>query len=43
MDTKRNEDAAFRYTGIESREGMSHYGLNDTVAARDEKQFSGGG
>lgn len=29
--------ATFRYTGIESREGMSHYGLNDTVAARDER------
>ena len=43
MDTKRNADAALRYAGVERREGMSHYGLNDTVAARDEEQFSGGG
>ena len=28
-------DASLRYTGIESHEGLTHYGLYDTVVARD--------
>ena len=32
---RRYEDASLRYTGIESHEGLSHYGLYDTVVARD--------
>ena len=32
---RRYEDASLRYTGIESHEGLTHYGLYDTVAARD--------
>jgi hypothetical protein len=31
---RRYEDASLRYTGIESHEGLSHYGLYDTVVAR---------
>ncbi len=31
---RRYEDASLRYTGIESHEGLSHYGLYDTVIAR---------
>ena len=30
---RRYEDASLRYTGIESHEGLSHYGLYDTVVA----------
>jgi hypothetical protein len=30
---RRYEDASLRYTGIESHEGLSHYGLFDTVVA----------
>lgn len=32
---RRYEDASLRYTGIKSHEGLSHYGLYDTVVARD--------
>ena len=31
----RYEDALLRYTGIESHEGLTHYGLYDTVVARE--------
>jgi hypothetical protein len=30
---RRYEDASLRYTGIESHQGLSHYGLYDTVIA----------
>ncbi len=32
---RRYEDASLRYTGIESHAGLRHYGLYDTVVARD--------
>jgi len=32
---RRYEDASLRYTGIESHEGLIHYGLYDTVVARN--------
>ena len=32
---RRYEDASLRYTGIASHEGLTHYGLYDTVVARD--------
>jgi hypothetical protein len=32
---RRYEDASLRYTGIESHEGLRHYGLYDTVVAID--------
>lgn len=32
---RRYEDASLRYTGIESHSGLSHYGLYDTVVARE--------
>ena len=32
---RRYEDASLRYTGIESHVGLSHYGLYDTVVARE--------
>ncbi|MDO8310585.1 MAG: restriction endonuclease [Sideroxyarcus sp.] len=32
---RRYEDASLRYTGIESHESLRHYGLYDTVVARD--------
>lgn len=32
---RRYEDASLRYTGIESHEGLTQYGLYDTVVARD--------
>jgi hypothetical protein len=32
---RRYEDASLRYTGIESHAGLTHYGLYDTVVARD--------
>jgi hypothetical protein len=32
---RRYEDASLRYTGIESHQGLSHYGLYDTVVARE--------
>lgn len=33
---RRYEDASLRYTGIESHSGLTHYGLYDTVVAREE-------
>ena len=33
---RRYEDASLRYTGIESHPGLTHYGLYDTVVAREE-------
>ncbi len=32
---RRYEDASLRYTGLESYEGLTHYGLYDTVVARE--------
>lgn len=32
---RRYEDASLRYTGINSHPGLTHYGLYDTVVARD--------
>ncbi|WP_295409076.1 DEAD/DEAH box helicase family protein [uncultured Thiocystis sp.] len=32
---RRYEDASLRYTGIESHEALTHYGLYDTVVAKD--------
>ncbi|TYL87467.1 DEAD/DEAH box helicase family protein [Bradyrhizobium cytisi] len=32
---RRYEDASLRYTGIESHERLTHYGLYDTVVARE--------
>ena len=32
---RRYEDASLRYTGIESHEGLTHYGLYNTVVARE--------
>ena len=32
---RRYEDASLRYTGIQSHEGLTHYGLYDTVVARE--------
>lgn len=32
---RRYEDASLRYTGIESHKGLRHYGLYDTVVAKD--------
>jgi hypothetical protein len=32
---RRYEDASLYYTGIESHEGLTHYGLYDTVVARE--------
>ena len=31
----RSDCLPLRYTGIESHEGLTHYGLYDTVVARD--------
>jgi hypothetical protein len=33
---RRYEDASLRYTGIESHLGLTHYGLYDTVVARED-------
>jgi hypothetical protein len=33
---RRYEDASLRYTGIESHEGLRHYGLYDTVVAKED-------
>jgi hypothetical protein len=33
---RRYEDASLRYTGIESHPGLTHYGLYDTVVAKEE-------
>jgi hypothetical protein len=32
---RRYEDASLRYTGVESHKGLTHYGLYDTVVARE--------
>ena len=32
---RRYEDASLRYTGLESHKGLTHYGLYDTVVARE--------
>jgi hypothetical protein len=32
---RRYEDASLRYTGIESHKGLTHYGLYDTVIAKE--------
>jgi hypothetical protein len=32
---RRYEDASLRYTGIDSHQGLTHYGLYDTVVARE--------
>ncbi|MBK7002572.1 MAG: restriction endonuclease [Rhodoferax sp.] len=32
---RRYEDASLRYTGIQSHDGLSHYGLYDTVVAKE--------
>jgi hypothetical protein len=32
---RRYEDASLRYTGIESHDGVTHYGLYDTVIAKE--------
>jgi hypothetical protein len=32
---RRYEDASLRYTGIESHKGLAHYGLYDTVVAKE--------
>lgn len=32
---RRYEDASLHYTGIESHDDLTHYGLYDTVVARD--------
>jgi hypothetical protein len=32
---RRYEDTSLRYTGIESHEGLTHYGLYDTVVGRE--------
>jgi hypothetical protein len=32
---RRYEDASLRYTGIKSHEGLSYYGLYDTMVAKD--------
>ncbi|MGJ7461517.1 hypothetical protein ACR80S_10445 [Halomonas sp. MA07-2] len=34
---RRYEDASLHYTGIESHSGLTHYGLYDTVVAREEE------
>jgi hypothetical protein len=33
---RRYEDASLSYTGIDSHPGLTHYGLYDTVVAREE-------
>lgn len=33
---RRYEDASLRYTGIESHKGLTHYGLYDTVVAKED-------
>lgn len=35
---RRYEDASLRYTGLDSHEGLTRYGLYDTVVAREEAQ-----
>jgi hypothetical protein len=40
---RRYEDASLRYTGIESHEGLTHYGLYDTVVAREAQPGASAG
>jgi hypothetical protein len=35
---RRYEDSSLRYTGIDSHPGLTHYGLYDTVVARDNAE-----
>jgi hypothetical protein len=35
---RRYEDASLRYTGILSHDGLTHYGLYDTVVAKERLQ-----
>ncbi|MCW0001337.1 GIY-YIG nuclease family protein [Pararhizobium sp. YC-54] len=35
---RRYEDASLRYTGIESHQGLTYYGLYDTVVAKEASQ-----
>ena len=35
---RRYEDASLSYTGIDSHPGLTHYGLYDTVVARDQSE-----
>ena len=35
---RRYEDASLLYTGIESHEGLRHYGLYDTVVAVEQNR-----
>jgi len=35
---RRYEDASLRYTGIESHEGLTRYGLYDTVVAKEYRR-----
>ncbi|MBI2301209.1 MAG: restriction endonuclease [Armatimonadetes bacterium] len=37
---RRYEDASLRYTGIDSHPGLTHYGLYDTVIAREDDALS---
>ena len=37
---RRYEDSSLSYTGIESHEGLSHFGLYDTVVAREDLSHS---
>lgn len=39
---RRYEDASLRYTGIESHQGLTHYGLYDTVVAKEADPVSHG-
>jgi hypothetical protein len=34
-DIRLYGDASLHYTGIESHEGLTHYGLYDTVVAKE--------
>ena len=36
---RRYEDASLAYTGIDSHPGLTHYGLYDTVVARDHSEL----
>lgn len=36
---RRYEDASLMYTGIESHEGLAHYGLYDTVVSREDPRW----
>ncbi|WP_164926995.1 DEAD/DEAH box helicase family protein [Chlorobaculum tepidum] len=39
---RRYEDASLGYTGIDSHRGLTHYGLYDTVVAREESLYHSG-